>query len=236
MAPSALAIDLGSSSAIVWADQRGIVGAPSSTLVRRGRITDVDGCAALLTELAHRFPQPLPAVDVVVACRPVLSTDDDQDVMRHVIDTAFAPRRTVFIESVRAAAIGSGAAAGSLLVADVGAELTELALLREGRVTVARRADIGTRDLAQGATAGLLADVVAHHLRGLRDVCPAEDLAEATARGLLLVGDGADHPELPGALADTLDLRIHRTPEPRAAAVNGAAQAARSLLRHPAFA
>ncbi|GGN65182.1 hypothetical protein GCM10010112_26190 [Actinoplanes lobatus] len=232
--PVALAVDLGSSTASVWATGRGVVSAPTGVgaLVRRGRVTDVDGCVALLTQLVDRFPRPAPVADVVVACRPVLSTEADQELMRRVIDGAFAPRRTLFIDTVRAAAIGSGATAGNLLVVDIGAQLTETALLEHGRVTAAQRADYGIRD---GAT-GLLTDIVAQHVANLRATGHAEALAEATARGILLTGDGALHPGLPEALATTLDVHVHRAADPRTAALDGAGRAAMSALRHPGFA
>ncbi|GGN12552.1 rod shape-determining protein MreB [Actinoplanes campanulatus] len=234
ISPVALAVDLGSSTASVWATGRGVVSAPTGVgaLVRRGRVTDVDGCVALLTRLVNRFPRPAPVADVVVACRPVLATEADQELMRRVIDGAFAPRRTLFIDTVRAAAIGSGATAGNLLVVDIGAQLTETALLEHGRVTAAQRADYGIRD---GAT-GLLTDIVAQHVANLRATDHAEALDEATARGILLTGDGALHPGLPEALATALDVRVHRTADPRTAALDGAGRAAMSALRHPGFA
>jgi rod shape-determining protein MreB len=232
---AALAVDLGSCTAAVWAAHNGTVSGPSGPPVRRGRVIDVDACVSLLTRLAEQYQQPMPSTGVAVVCRPVLATAAEQEAMRHVVDTAFAPRRTLFIDTVRAAAIGSGAAAGSLLIADIGAQLTEIALLRHGHVTAARRTDIGTRDLANGATIDLITDIVAGHLDSLRATCPAADLHEATARGLLLVGDGATHPELPSALATTLDLRVHRADAPRTAALTGAGLAAASALRHPAL-
>ncbi|MEU4424492.1 rod shape-determining protein [Actinoplanes sp. NPDC024001] len=236
---AALAVDLGSCTAGVWATHQGAVSGPSGdggALVRRGRVVDFDGCVELLTQLAQRYPQPVPAAAVAVICRPVLATDSEQADMRRVVDAAFAPRRTLFIDTVRAAAIGSGAATGSLLVADVGAQLTEVALLKRGRVTEARRRDIGTRDLGSGATIDLITDVVAQHLDDLRAACPASDMQQATARGLLLVGDGATHPDLSSALAGTLKLRVHRAAAPRTAALDGAGIAATSALRHPALA
>lgn len=238
---TAMAIDLGSGTAGVWATHRGIVSAPSGDasaagpLVRRGRIADAGGCVALLEELVRRYSQPVAGADVVVACRPVMATEDDQAVMRRVIDEALAPRRMLFIDTVRAAAIGSGAAAGALLIIDVGAQLTEIALLRQGCVVTARRADVGTRDLNRGAGVEVLADVVARQLDGLGASGSAADLRQAGARGVLLVGDGATHPGLPAALAGALRLRVHRAAAPRTAALNGAGLAAMSVVRHPAF-
>ncbi|MFC7279166.1 cell shape-determining protein MreB [Paractinoplanes rhizophilus] len=237
---TALAVDFGSSVAGVWAARRGTVSgpsgdafAPAGSLVRRGRVVDVDGCVAVLRQLVARYADPIPAGGVVAACRPVLTSQDDQAAMRRVVEAVFEPARVAFIDTVRAAAIGSGAAAGTLLVADLGAQLTEVALLQHGNVLAARRAEIGTRDLARGATADLIADIVARHVDELRDSAASVEMASASARGMLLVGDGAVHPELPVALAAALRMRVHRAAAPRTAALNGAGLAAMSLLRHP---
>ncbi|MEU1605769.1 cell shape-determining protein MreB [Micromonospora matsumotoense] len=239
--PTAVAIDLGSSSIGVWAAHRGTISAPcgdafpsAGALIRRGRIIDADGCGILLSQLIRRFNEPVPPGGVVAACRPVLAGEHDQTVVRRVVEAVLAPSRLVFIDTVRAAAIGSGAAAGSLLVTDVGAQLTEVALLDHGRVVAARRADIGTRDLARGATVDLVSDVVAHHIEALRGETARTQLAPALTRGLLLVGDGATHPGLSAALSAALRLPVHRAASPRTAALNGAGLVAMSLLRHPA--
>lgn len=240
-APTALAVDLGSCTAGVWAAHRGTVSAPcgdpqaaTGTLVRRGRVVDVDGCVALLTQLTRQYPEPVPAGGVVVACRPVLASEADQDAVRRVLDAVLAPARMLFMDTVRAAAIGSGAAAGTLLVVDAGAELTEVALLRNGRVLAARRTEIGTRDLTRGATVDLISDNVVRHIEDLRAGPEAAELITAMARGLLLVGDGALHPGLAPTVAGMLGVRVHRAPAPRTAALHGAGLAAMSLLRHPA--
>nr|WP_158510536.1 rod shape-determining protein [Actinoplanes friuliensis] len=200
--------------------------------VHRGRVVDLDGCTNQLTRLVGRFPQPLPRGGVVVACRPVLASEADQEATRRVLHAVLAPERVIFIDTVRAAAIGSGAAAGSLLVVDIGAELTEVALLTDGRVHTARRTEIGTRDLDRGATVDLISDTVRRHID---DLCAGPDPAEsatALARGVLLVGDGAVRPDLATAIAGLLQVRVHRASSPRTAALNGAGLAAMSLLRH----
>jgi rod shape-determining protein MreB and related proteins len=239
--PTAIAVDLGSSAFGAWAAHRGTVNAPcgdvftsAGSLIRRGRIVDVDGCVTMLSQLIRRFSEPIPAGGIVAACRPVLAGDQDQAAMRRVIEAVFTPTRLMFIDTVRAAAIGSGAAAGSLLVTDIGAQLTEVALLHHGRVIAARRADIGTRDLSRGATADLISDIVARHIDDLRATTATPDLAPALTRGLLLVGDGAAHPGLSAALSAALRLPVHRAASPRTAALNGAGLAAMSLLHHPA--
>jgi len=238
--PMALAVDLGSCTVGVWAAHHGTVSGScddastsAGRLVRRGRVVDVDGCTSLLARLVRRYPQPLPQAGVVVACRPVLASEADQEATRRVLDAVFAPERLVFIDTVRAAAVGSGAAAGSLLVVDIGAELTEVALLTDGRVRAARRTEIGTRDLTRGATVDLISDNVLRHIDDLRAGPDASTLGTAMARGILLVGDGAVHPGLATAISGLLRVRVHRAAAPRTAALNGAGLAAMSLLRHP---
>jgi len=241
--PTTIAVDLGSSAVGVWAAHRGTVSGPSGdafasagSMVRRGRVLDVDGCATLLSQLVRRYPEPIPPGGVVVACRPVLATESDQDAVRRVLDAVFAPARLLFIDTVRAAAVGSGAAAGILLVVDVGAQLTEVALLKHGHVIAARRADLGTQDLARGATVAQISNNVLRHIGDLRASASAPDLASAMARGLLLVGDGALHPELVQALSGALRVRVHRAVAPRTTALNGAGLAATSLSRFPTVA
>jgi hypothetical protein len=82
--------------------------------------------------------QALPVGPVVEAYQPVPAAPADQDAIRRVATAAFAPSRVLLIDTVRAAAIRSGAATEMLLVADVGAQLTEVAVLVDSRVAAAR--------------------------------------------------------------------------------------------------
>lgn len=239
--PTAVSVDLGSSAIGVWARHQGTISAPcgdglapAGSLIRRGRVIDVAGCVTLLSQLVRRFSEPIPAGSVVAACRPVLAGEQEQAAIRRVVETVFAPTRLVLIDTVRAAAIGSGAAAGNLLITDVGAQLSEIALLRHGRVVAARRAGIGTRDLSRGATVDVISDIITRHIDDLRGTTATGDLTPALTRGLLLVGDGAAHPDLSAALSAALRIPVHRAASPRTAALNGAGLAAVSLLRHPA--
>ncbi|MEU4164637.1 cell shape-determining protein MreB [Actinoplanes sp. NPDC026670] len=225
---SAIAVDLGSDIAGVWTDRQGVVSGRcdgAGPLIRRGRVVDFDGCVAMLSQLVGTFALPVPSGGVVVACRPVLASGDDQETTKRLLKAVFEPSRLLLIDSVRAAAIDAGVTAGMLLVADVGAELTEVAVLDYGRVVEARRSEIGTRDLGGDVTIEVLADQIAAHVGSL-DVDPPEN-------GLLLVGDGALHPDLVEAVASRLGIRVERAADPRTAALNGAGKAAMSLLRHP---
>jgi rod shape-determining protein MreB len=239
-APAALAVDLGSRTAGLWTADRGTVtapcgvaSAPAGSLVRRGRVIDADGCVRMLAELTRRYPRPVATGGVVVACRPVLATEADDEITRQVIDAVLAPARLLFLDTVRAAAVGAGADAGSLLMVDAGAELTEAALLDQGRVVAAHRAETGTRDVARHEPAELIGDHVAGFVDDLRTGPHAADLLRATARGILLVGDGAVHPTLASVLSRALRVRVHRAAAPHTIALEGAGRAAMSLLRHP---
>lgn len=201
--------------------------------MRRGRVVDIDGCVDLLLDFVHRYPQPVAAGGVVVACRPVLASEAEQNAIRRVLDAVFAPARVLFVDTVRAAAVGAGAAAGTLLVVDVGAELTEVAVLQDGRVIAAGRTEIGTRDLTQSATVDHLSDTVVRHIDDLRVGAHAGEVRTALVRGMLLVGDGALHPQLVQAISSALRVRVHRAVGPRTVALHGAGLAAMSLLRHP---
>lgn len=204
-------------------------------MVRRGRIVDAAECVTLLTALARQYVEPVPRGGLVVACQPALSSEAEQRVSRRVLEAVFAPRRVLFIDTVRAAAIGSGAAAGTLVVVDVGAELTEVALLQEGRVVTARRTDVGVRDLVHGATVKLISNGIVGHIDGLRAGRWAPDITAAMRRGVLLVGAGALNPELTASLSSKLRVRVHRAATPLTAALHGAGLAATSMLRHPSM-
>jgi rod shape-determining protein MreB and related proteins len=243
--PAAVAIDLGSGQTRLWIVGNGIRVAPSvgealsrpTPLVRRGRIVDAAGCVSLLTRLLRNSSQPMPAGPVVVACRSVLATGADQDAIRRVVNAVFAPCRLLLVDTVRAAMIGSGAAAGVLLVADVGAQLTEVAVLVDGRVVGARQAEIGTHDPTGGSGSGLLAGVVTRLVVDIRaDPRLGRLTAAARARGLIVAGDGASRPELTSQLATNLGVPVRPVASPRLAALSGAGLAAMAACRHPAAA
>ncbi|MFC7535583.1 rod shape-determining protein [Actinoplanes sp. GCM10030250] len=240
--PAAVAVDLGSACTHVWASRQGSVSAATGEsfgviggLVRRGHIIDETGCVALLRHLVRRFPETIADGGVVVACRPVQATTNEQNALRRVVTEVFAPSRLLLIDSVRAAAIGAGAAAGVRLIVDVGAQLTEIALMDHGRVAAARRIDIGTRDVRLGAPLDLLADIVTRAVTDLHGELDTDHPASAAlTSGMLLVGDGALHPGLSTRLGCALRIPVHCAASPRTAAVNGAGFAAMSVLRHPA--
>ncbi|MCW3843893.1 rod shape-determining protein [Micromonospora yasonensis] len=237
-----VAVDLGSGQLRIRLAHHGTISTPVGDrsirhhpVVRRGRVVDGAGCAAALSQLLREHRVEVPAGPLVVACRPLLATAADQESVRQVLGTVFAPARLLFIDTVRAAAIGAGAGTGTLLVADLGTEVTEVAVLRDSRVVAGRRANVGTGDLAHGATVGTLADAVARLVRELtRGAGPAPAAAGALARGMVLVGDGATRPDLRDRIAAMTGIPVHRAAGPRTAALTGASLAAAAAARHPA--
>src|SRR6185436_19643466 len=137
------------------------------------------------------------------------------------------PSRVLFIDTVRAAAIGAGAAMGGLLIADIGAELSEVAVLQDGRVAAERRTDLGTRDLKRGTST----EVLAHATTGMIDELRRDSAAlalvpAALTRGLMVVGDGAMSPSLMLQIATDLRIPVRSAAAPWTAALNGAGLAA----------
>jgi rod shape-determining protein MreB and related proteins len=240
-APTAVSVDLGSGWARLWVAGRGTVSGPctdaftaAGSVVRRGRVVDPSGCRMLLRQLLDRYDEPVPPGALVIACRPVYATASEEHVLRRVLTDVLSPSRLLFIDTVRAAAVGAGAAAGHLLIADIGAQLTEVALLDEGRVSHARRIGIGTADLTRGADTNVLAELVVRAIGQLRqEPGTAGEMARALVRGLVLVGDGATRPQLSAQLAARLRLSVHTAAGPRTAALTGAGLAAMAATRHP---
>lgn len=241
--PAAVGVDLGSAYTRIWASGRPLLHVPTISdrrtspkpLVRRGRITDAVGLENLLARLLRRYRRPLPAGAVLVACRPVLATPDDELTIRRLLSAVFAPSRVLFIDTVQAAAIGAGAASGVLMVADVGAQLTEVAVLNGGGVAAARRAGLGMGDLIRPTALDPVVHTVAALVDQLRRAPDTRELAATAVRGgLLLVGGGATQPRLAPRIAGTLGTAVRSAARPRVAAVRGAGLAALSTLRRTA--
>ncbi|MEU1845304.1 rod shape-determining protein [Micromonospora sediminicola] len=238
--PPPIAVDLGSAHLRIWLEPGRVLSAPvghglRAPVVRRGRVVDVPACTAELRRLLRDHRAPAPEGALVVACRPVLSAPADQEAARRVLTAVLAPSRLLFVDSVRAGAVGAGAAAGTLLLADIGAQLTEVAVLDDGRVVAARRAEVGTRDLNHAVTSAMLATTVSRLVAELRAEPTVRPLVRtALARGVLVVGDGATRPDLTARMVAVLGATVHRAASPRTAALTGAGLAARSALRHPA--
>jgi rod shape-determining protein MreB len=238
----AIAIDLGSARTRAWtAGRHGIIDVPTVTdpdnvaahPVQRGTIVDPAGTARMLSRLiAHRIPKN--AQPVIAFTMPVLSG-------RHHYTTAVGvlrvlrPRTVLALDSVMAIALATGADPfRPLLVIDLGAHLTEVALLADGEILTARREAKGTRDLEQSSPADLVTDITALMTNMMRGD-PLPQFVDALDRGPLLAGGGALRPELVHQLSAQLHAPVQPVPQPHTAAVRGAAQALRSAQHHPSL-
>src|SRR5205823_2163190 len=112
---------------------------------------------------------------------------------------------------------GAGERAGSTLLLDVGAHLTELAVLNDGIIVIARRAEVGTEDLGRPAGPDTIIAVAATILDDMRRHAPEELWTTARRGGIRLVGDGALLPGLAPALAGALDMAVYPSSQPRTA-------------------
>jgi rod shape-determining protein MreB and related proteins len=242
--PAAVGVDLGSGYTRIWAAGRPTLHVPTisdsltnpTPLIRRGRITDVAGLHNLLSRLHRYHHRPIPTGAILVVCHPVLATPDDEHTARRLLTDVFAPSQVLSIATVRAAAIGAGAAPGPRIIADVGAHLTEVALLDGGRVAAARRADLGMNDLIRPTATEPIVRTIADLVGELRHEAYDDDRAAAAAirTGLLLVGGGAAQPGLAAQTAAALNTAVRPAAHPRLAAARGAGLAALAALRRTA--
>ncbi|WP_238005532.1 rod shape-determining protein [Dactylosporangium sp. AC04546] len=242
--PAAVGVDLGSANTRVWASGRGTLHAANpapaaayrSGPVVRGSIAEPEPMQVLLSGLVGGRRRPLPAGAVVVACRPVGTGSRAELALREVMTTVFKPARLLFIDTVRAAAIGSGAAPGPLLIADVGAHLTEVAVLAGGVIVAAHRRDVGLHDQAGGPdpNAAIVAAVTDLIGQVRRQPGHRQAVAAAVHGGLLLVGGGATRPQLAARVAGAAGIAVRRPVAPHLAAVRGAGLAALAALRRSA--
>ncbi|MBR8639947.1 rod shape-determining protein [Streptomyces tuirus] len=236
----AIAIDLGSARTRAWtAGRPGILDVPTVTgpedcagrPVQRGTIVDPAGTARMLSRLlSDRVPldaQPLIAFTV-----PVLSGQRHHTTAVGVLQ-ALRPRTVLALDSVMAITLAAGADPfRPLLVIDLGAHLTEVALLADGEILTARREAMGGIDLEERGPADLADGITAMITAMMRDE-PLPQFVDALDRGPLLAGGGALRPDLVCRLSARLHAPMEPVPQPHTAAVRGAAQALRSALHHP---
>ncbi|MET7280777.1 rod shape-determining protein [Kribbella sp. NPDC005582] len=166
---------------------------------------------------------------------PVLCTDDERGAALTALEILDAGI-VLTIDSVKAAALGAGAdLAEPLLVVDIGAHLTEVGLLVDGRVTHADRIEIGTLDLGRTTPVAHLVQSVVGVVTDLLQLDCGGQVVDALERGPLLTGGGALRPQITSQLAKRLLAPVRPAPAPHFAAVRGAGLALGSVGRHRSF-
>ncbi|MFI2779716.1 rod shape-determining protein MreC [Streptomyces sp. ALB3] len=232
-----LAIDLGSSGARAWIPGQGLVAGPPAGWeggarrpVRRGRIVDAESCAGLLSYLAETALGADRRDSVVALSHPVLAGREHHAQARELL-AALDVSGAVILSSARAAAACAGRLDdGPVLVADLGAELTEVALLVGGTVVDARQADTGLSDLEPPSTPVGLARTVVDMITSMWREDQHGAVRGALRRGLVLTGGGALRAEVTDRIAGRLGAPVHIVRDPATAVVRGAALVLGSAL------
>ncbi|TDO66441.1 rod shape-determining protein MreB [Kribbella sp. VKM Ac-2571] len=233
--PTGLAIDLGSARTRAWTPGHGLlVDVPTMSAgtgkrpVRRGKIVDRSGAAALVGELL-KSQVVAERRRTVVATIPLTSDEVHRGHLLAVLD-ALGPETILTIDSVKAAALGADVdMTEPLLVVDLGAQLTEVALLAGGNLCGARCLELGVRDPISSTQ--LVQDIVESMVQLMGDCGP--QMVDALDRGVLLTGGGALRPQITYQLSTQLGATVQPAPAPHAAAVRGAALALQATHRHP---
>lgn len=229
-----IALDIGSSRTRAWAPGAGVFADVPSTAVRRGRVSDDSAQLLLLKRLAASAPGGESHDTVVMLTHPVLAAPAEREAARRVV-AGLGPVRVIAVDSARAAAAYAAPhGGGPLLVVDLGARLTEVTLVVDGRVQDARLAELGVDDLpphggVPDAVVGTAADMVSDMWR--EDATGA--VRGALRRGVLVTGGGALRLDVTARLAQVLRGRVRLANDPATSVVRGAGLMLASALRHP---
>ncbi|MFD7442851.1 rod shape-determining protein [Streptomyces sp. NPDC059909] len=238
-----LAIELGSARTRAWAPGRGVLldvptvafpGTGASYPIQRGTIVDAHGTARMLDRLlSRRIPRcgrPL-----IVLTTPVLSGPGYRASALTALE-ALRPRTVLTVPTARAIALGAYAdLTRPLLIVDIGAHLTEVALLTDGEVTNAYRTALGTSDLDETVTFREITRSVITMVTVMLRRDLSSQTVDALRRGVLLAGGGAVRPEFAHHLTGQLRVPVRPASAPRTVALRGAARILESAHRHPSI-
>ena len=224
---SGVALDLGSARTRAWMAGRGLIldvptvtspGAGAVHPVQRGAIVDTPAAARMLEGLlAHRLPRS--GRPLVIVTTPVLDGVAYRSEVRTALEV-LRPRAVLTVPTPRAVALAAGVdLSHPLLVVDVGAHLTEVALLSDGAVADARRAALGTGDLDDSTTHTQITDAVVSMVTTMLRQDRSSLTLDALRRGVLLAGGGALRPEITYGLSGRLHAPAKPVPAPHTAAV-----------------
>jgi actin-like ATPase involved in cell morphogenesis len=189
--------------------------------VRGGVVRDPVGCVHTVKLLLRKAGLSSTDGRDVAVSLPATATERDASVLTAVVASATGGR-VVPVESTLAAAIGTGIEIASdtpHIVCDVGAGVTELAVVADGHFVSGSALRMGIRDYDDEPERA--ARRVVQLLRRVLDELPGSVAADAVAGDLLLVGGGAYVPELVSRLTAALHMPIHVPEDPRAAVATG---------------
>ena len=189
--------------------------------VRGGVIGDPVGCVHTIRLLLRKARVTTTDGRDIAVSLPATANARDASVLTAVMASATGGRITA-VQSTLAASIGSGIGveeAWPHAVLDLGAGVTELAVIADGQVLAVSALRMGIRDYdddsepAEGRIVELLRRV-------LNDI-PERVAGDVAAGDLLLVGGGASQPELAARLSRALGMPVRVPPHPREVVVDG---------------
>ncbi|MEU9736203.1 rod shape-determining protein [Streptomyces sp. NPDC048002] len=238
---SGVALDLGSARTRAWvAGRRVVLDMPTVTFpgdggihpIQRGAIVDTPGTARMLDRmLGHRLPRF--GHRMIVLTAPALGGSAFRTAARTAVEV-LGPHTVLTVPAPRAVAMAADAdQSRPLLVIDLGAHLTEVALLVDGAVTDARHTALGTQDLDRATPPARIVDAVVAMVTAMLDEDPTSQAVDALRAGALLAGGGALRPDLTYRLVDRLHAPVNPVPAPHTAAVRGAARLLVAAGTHP---
>jgi actin-like ATPase involved in cell morphogenesis len=189
--------------------------------IRAGVVRDPVGCVHVLTMLLEKARLRSGAVRDVAVCLPATASEQDALVVAAVVNSAIGGR-VVPVESTLAAAMGAGldvASSAPRVVCDVGAGVTEVAVVGEGRVMAAAGVRVGLVKYHDDQTRHCrrLVELV----RQVLDDLPALVAADAVAAPALMVGGGALRPDLVRRFGEASGLLVRVPTRPREATARG---------------
>ncbi|MDI3408967.1 rod shape-determining protein [Streptomyces cavernicola] len=226
------ALDLGSARTRAWAPGRGVIfdvptvtfpGAGAIHPIQRGTVVDPEGTSRMIDRLLGRhlprFRRP-----VIVLTTPVLGGPNHRSALRTAMEV-LRPRGVLTVPGPKAVAIAArGDTTGPLLVVDIGAHLTEVALLIDGAVADAYHTALGTIDLDGSTTERDLGRSVASMVTDMLRRDRTGQTLNALQQGVLLAGGGALRPACVYDIASRLDTDVRPVAAPHTAALRGAAR------------
>ena len=189
--------------------------------VRGGVVRDPVGCVHTVRLLLRKAGLTATDGRDVAVSLPATANARDASVLTAVMASATGGR-IVPVESTLAASIGAGIDIGAgapHIVCDLGAGVTEVAVIADGRLLSGSALRLGVRDFDDEPEQAVRR--VVQLLRRVLDDLPELVAADAVAGELLLVGGGAYVPELVSRLSTAFQMPIRVPNDPRQAVANG---------------
>jgi rod shape-determining protein MreB len=191
--------------------------------VRGGVVRDPVGCVHMLRLLLRRAGVATDGRDVAVAL-PAGADPADASVAAAVIESATGGR-VVHVESSLAAVLATDVdtvEGRPRTVCDLGAGVSEIAVLRDGQVLADAARHRGIRSFDDDPVRTV--HEVTEAFRAALDALPAQVAADAVVESMLVVGGGALRTDIIARLSDAFAMPLHVPARPRDLVASGLAR------------